>query len=196
MRSIDGSRVFLSCQVQWRFVNRAIDEVENDRVPAVILICRNSTDTAYYQRLRPYPRVLLRRQCVKFKNYENTPIGFGIVVFCVAKRNWKKLYCRFLDAFSPYGESNMPIDLSLCFCKKAIRDDGMSCAETLEDRDFVALTQRIHEQAAMSYRDHWMQCNACKKWRIVPYEVFTEFKDKEWQCSDLKYRCSRSIALL
>jgi len=93
-------------------VNRAIDEVENDKVPAVVLICRNSTDTAYYQRLRPYPRVLLRRQCVKFKNYENTPIGFGIVVFCIAKRNWKDLYGRFLDAFSPYGESNMPIDMS------------------------------------------------------------------------------------
>jgi hypothetical protein len=27
-------------QVQWRFVNRAIDEVENGGVPAVLLICR------------------------------------------------------------------------------------------------------------------------------------------------------------
>lgn len=31
-----------------------------------------------------------------------------------------------------------------------------------------------------------MQCNSCKKWRIVPYEIFVEFKDKEWHCSDLK----------
>lgn len=41
-----------SSQVQWRFVNRAIDEVENGSVPAVILIARNSTDTNYFQRLR------------------------------------------------------------------------------------------------------------------------------------------------
>ena len=76
---------------QWRFVNRAIDEVENDQVrlcvsagallllqgtapqpvwsqvPAVLLLCRNSTDTAYFQRLRPYPRVLLRRTNTRFK---------------------------------------------------------------------------------------------------------------------------------
>lgn len=57
-------------QVQWKFVNRAIDEVENGNVPAVLLICRNSTDTAYFQRLRPYPRVLLRRSSAQFKDYE------------------------------------------------------------------------------------------------------------------------------
>ena len=38
-----------SSQVQWRFINRAIDEVENDRVPALVLVCRNSTDTSYFQ---------------------------------------------------------------------------------------------------------------------------------------------------
>lgn len=81
-------------------------------MPAVILVCRNSTDAAYFQRLRPYPRVLLKRQCVRFKNYEHTPIGFGIVVFCIAKTNWKDLYGRFFDAFSRFGEMNMPIDLS------------------------------------------------------------------------------------
>lgn len=37
------------------------------QVPAVLLVCRNSTDTAYFQRLRPYPRVLLRRQNARFK---------------------------------------------------------------------------------------------------------------------------------
>ena len=62
-------------QVQWRFVNRAIDEVENGGVPAVVLVCRNSTDTGYFQRLRPYPRVLLRRLSARFKDYEKTPIG-------------------------------------------------------------------------------------------------------------------------
>ena len=55
------------------------------QVPAVLLVCRNSTDTAYFQRLRPYPRVLLRRSNTHFKDYDKTPIGFGIVVFCIAK---------------------------------------------------------------------------------------------------------------
>lgn len=37
------------------------------QVRAVLLLCRNSTDTAYFQRLRPYPRVLLRRTNTRFK---------------------------------------------------------------------------------------------------------------------------------
>lgn len=36
---------------------------------------RNSTDTAYFQRLRPYPRVLLRRCNTQFKDYDKCPIG-------------------------------------------------------------------------------------------------------------------------
>ena len=55
------------------------------QVPAVVLVCRNSTDTAYFQRLRPYPRILLRRMSALFKDYDKTPIGFGIAVFCLAK---------------------------------------------------------------------------------------------------------------
>ena len=55
------------------------------QVPAVVLVCRNSTDTGYFQRLRPYPRVLLRRLSAQFKDYEKTPIGFGVAVFCIAK---------------------------------------------------------------------------------------------------------------
>eukprot|EP00210_Caulerpa_lentillifera_P002266 g2176.t1 len=160
-------------QVQWRFVNRAVDEVENDRVPAVILVCRNSTDAAYYQRLRPYPRVLLKRQCVRFKNYEHTPIGFGIVVFCIAKKNWKDLYGRFFDAFCRFGEMNMPIDL-----------------QVLVDPEFVALLSRVQEQAAVSHRDHWVQCKDCKKWRMVSYETAQKFKNKDWHCSDLKPQCT------
>ncbi|CAD7702759.1 unnamed protein product, partial [Ostreobium quekettii] len=97
-------------QVQWRFVNRAIDEVENDRVPAVLLICRNSTDTAYFQRLTPYPRVLLRRHTSQCKDYDKSPIGFGIVVFCVAKGDCLDLYDRFVRFFGPWGEPNIVID--------------------------------------------------------------------------------------
>ena len=55
------------------------------QVPAVLLVCRNSTDTAYFQRLRPYPRVMLRRGNARFKDYDKTPIGFGVAVFCIAK---------------------------------------------------------------------------------------------------------------
>lgn len=54
-------------QIQWRFVNRAIDGVENGSVPAVVLVTRASTDTQYYSRLLPYPRILLRRGVVIFK---------------------------------------------------------------------------------------------------------------------------------
>ena len=46
---------------------------------------RTRTHTAYFQRLRPFPRVLLRRNSALFKDYDKTPIGFGIVVFCIAK---------------------------------------------------------------------------------------------------------------
>lgn len=87
------------------------------QVPAVLLLCRNSTDTAYFQRLRPYPRVLLRRTNTHFKgahpmplhavrnelawslqcgltlgavaDYSKTPIGFGICVFAIAKSSNK-----------------------------------------------------------------------------------------------------------
>jgi hypothetical protein len=62
--------------LQWRFINRAIDEVEWRRCAGVLLVCRNSTDTGYFQRLRPYPRVLLRRDAIRFKDYPSgTPIA-------------------------------------------------------------------------------------------------------------------------
>lgn len=35
----------------------------------MILVCRNSTDTAYFQRLRPYPRIMLLRYNTRFKDY-------------------------------------------------------------------------------------------------------------------------------
>ncbi|GMH33235.1 hypothetical protein BSKO_01069 [Bryopsis sp. KO-2023] len=157
-------------QVQWRFVNRAIDEVENGNVPAVILISRNSTDTGYYQRLRPYPRVLLRRQSIKFKNYDHTPIGFGIVVFCIArKQDCQNLFQRFIEAFSPYGEPNMAVD-----------------EELLSTPEFPVLLDRLREHAAVHQRDHWIQCSTCSKWRIIPYDTIQEFKDQEWTCKDLR----------
>ena len=66
--------------MQWRFINRAINEVEWGFCPGVLLVCRNSTDTSYFQRLLPFPRVFLRRSAIRFKDYDNTPIGFGIAL--------------------------------------------------------------------------------------------------------------------
>ena len=57
------------------------------QVPACLLIVRNSTDTKYYQRLQPYPRVLLRRESCRFKDYEDLPIAWGVVIFCIAKHD-------------------------------------------------------------------------------------------------------------
>lgn len=37
-----------------------------------ITVCRNSTDTRYFQRLRPYPRVHLLRSSIMFKDYDKT----------------------------------------------------------------------------------------------------------------------------
>lgn len=77
---------------------------------SVCVCCRNSTDTQYFQRLRPYPRVLLRRSSAQFKDYDKSPIGFGVAVFCLAKTNCRELYERFFDGFAPWGEPNIPID--------------------------------------------------------------------------------------
>nr|BCL66177.1 hypothetical protein [Volvox reticuliferus] len=144
-------------QTQWRFVNRAIDEVENGSVPAVLLLCRNSTDTAYFQRLRPYPRVMLRRTSARFKDYDKTPIGFGVAVFCIAPRGPARapLYQRFVAAFGDWGEPNIPID-----------------AAFVDSPAFLDLLDRLADHTTRHMRDTWVQCSACRKWRIVPYEVY------------------------
>nr|BBC28433.1 PWWP domain-containing protein [Yamagishiella unicocca] len=153
-------------QTQWRFVNRAIDEVESGSVPAVLLLCRNSTDTAYFQRLRPYPRVMLRRTSARFKDYDKTPIGFGVAVFCIARRGPARspLYRRFIDAFGDWGEPNIPID------------SAFVCSP-----EFCALLDRLSDHTTRHLRDNWAQCSACRKWRIVPYELFRLIDDDQQQ---------------
>jgi len=124
----------------WRFVNRAIDEVENRSVPGVLLLCRNrcarrasrlvrvtitptsanpcdvgtdSTDTKYFQRLGQYPRAFLRQNAIRFKDYDTSPIGFGIALFCIIKSDRQDsaaIFSRFYEHFSPYSEINMPVD--------------------------------------------------------------------------------------
>lgn len=39
-----------------------------------------------------------------------SPIGFGVVVFCIAKSDCHELYERFYEGFAQYGEPNIPID--------------------------------------------------------------------------------------
>jgi len=157
-------------QVQWRFINRAIDEVENDRVPGIVLVCRNSTDTAYFQRLTPYPRVLLRKSSVQFKDYEGTPIGFGIVVFCMAKNKCQDIYTRFYDVFAEHGEFNMPVDRTF-----------------MASPEFEGLLDRLKLVSSEQQRDNWILCSRCGKWRVVSYKECQEAeKAGDWTCKQLK----------
>lgn len=158
-----------SQQILWRFVNRAIDEVENDRVPACLLIVRNSTDTGYYQRLQPYPRVLLRRSACRFKDYDDLPIAWGVIIFCIAKHNVGSLYPRFYEAFAAAGEASIPVD-----------------AELLRSDAFAQLLVRLRLLAAQYHRDHWVLCSACGKWRILEFAAMQAVDmDSKWTCSQL-----------
>ncbi|KDD72680.1 hypothetical protein H632_c3034p0, partial [Helicosporidium sp. ATCC 50920] len=157
-----------SAQMQWRFVNRAIDAVENDEVPAVVLLCRNSTDAGFFQRLRPYPRVLLRRKSAHFKDYEKTPIGFGIAVFMLAKESRIHLYERFLKTFERAGEPCIPIDRGILHCP-----------------EFAALLARLRLWADRHHRDHWAQCGLCERWRIVHYAALDKARSGAWTCAQL-----------
>lgn len=53
----------------------------------------------------------------------------------------RQLYQRFLKAFSPYGEPNIPIDASF-----------------LETAAAAALLQRLQAHSERWHRDHWCQC--------------------------------------
>lgn len=83
-----------------------------EQVPACLLIVRNSTDTNYYQRLQPYPRVLLRRSACRFKDYDDLPIAWGVVVFCIAKHNLRYVFCEPHPSSERCGAHNMFSKLS------------------------------------------------------------------------------------
>lgn len=158
-------------QVQWRFINRAINEVEWERCPGIILVCRNSTDTSYFQRLLPFPRIHLRRTAVQFKDYRNCPIGFGICVFCIVSPTHPKqaeIYHRFYDEFHAAGEFNIPVDGTF-----------------VKSPPFIELTTRLHRVACEAYRDSWIACDVCDRWREIPFdEMLKARKSKVWQCRD------------
>ncbi|PNH02949.1 hypothetical protein TSOC_011031 [Tetrabaena socialis] len=158
--------------VLWRFVIRAIDEVERGSVPAVVLVARASTDTAWLQRLRPYPRVMLRRTSAQFKDYDKTPIGFGIAVFCLAGAGMRdQLYPRFIDAFEAWGEPSIPIDRAF-----------------MVSLEFKLLLARLCAHAKEFHRDNWVECGACGKWRILPYDEYRGLGGNDWTCAQLRGR--------
>ena len=158
-------------QVQWRFINRAINEVEWERCPGVILVCRNSTDTSYFQRLLPFPRIHLRRTAVQFKDYSHCPVGFGICVFCIVSPTNPKqaeMYHRFYDEFHQSGEFNIPVDNTF-----------------VKSSPFIELTTRLHLTACATYRDSWIACDVCDRWREIPFnQMLKARKSKVWQCRD------------
>ena len=158
-------------QVQWRFINRAINEVEWEHCPGIILVCRNSTDTSYFQRLLPFPRIHLRRKAVQFKDYSNCPIGFGICVFCIVSPTHPQqadIYSRFHDEFHAAGEFNIPVD-----------------GKFVKSPPFIELTTRLHRVACEDYRDSWIACDVCDRWREIPFDQMLKArKSKVWQCRD------------
>lgn len=46
------------------------------------------------------------------QDYDKSPIGFGVVVFCIAKTDKADMYTRFYESFCDYGEPNIPVDKS------------------------------------------------------------------------------------
>ena len=158
--------------VQWRFINRAINEVEWGHCPGILMVCRNSTDTSYFQRLLPFPRVFLRRDAIRFKDYDHTPIGFGIAVFCLVSPTLPKsekmaTYRRFFDEFQHAGEFDVPFD-----------------REFLHTAAFEELTDRLHVDSAKRFRDSWVACDACDRWReIPPTQSLAGVRAREtWRC--------------
>ena len=157
--------------VQWRFINRAINEVEWGRCPGILIICRNSTDTGYFQRLRPFPRCYLRRDAIRFKDYpDKTPIAFGICAFVLCRDPDKQadIYPRFVDAFANRGEVALPIDAPF------VR--SLACQQLLV---------RLHAESTASQRDSWVCCDACGRWRSLPHGTdVSALADVAWTCRE------------
>jgi hypothetical protein len=196
-----------SSTVQWRFVNRCSNEIEgglfetggsggggsgrgargnanananatptNGRhLRAIALLTRNSTDTSFFQRLRCFPRVYLRRNAMRFSDYEKTPIGFGVCLFLLAPIGapWTPaLIQRFYEHLSPYGEPGVPVDLEL-----------------VRSVAFMRLLSRLQVETERDHRDHFAQCDSCRRWRAVDHGIAAAIKragqGSRWTCSEL-----------
>jgi hypothetical protein len=198
--------------VQWRFVNRCADEVEawrgggeraspaeedgaspaspsssptaDRRLKAIALLTRNSTDTSFFQRLRAYPRVYLRRSAVLFRDYGGKhPIGFGCVIFLLSPlaAPWTPgLIERFFEQMAPHGEPGVGVDL-----------------EMVRSPAFLPLLARLGGEAARHHRDHWARCGACGRWRVVEHGVAALLRAQgagaRWTCAELGRRRGRPV---
>jgi hypothetical protein len=109
----------------------------------------------------------------QFKDYDSTPIGFGVAVFCLAGERAPgraDLYARFYAAFRPHGEACIPVDAAL-----------------VASGAFAALLARLHAHAAAHHRDCWAQCGACGRWRVVGAGVAAELEEADaWECAMLR----------
>eukprot|EP00873_Tetraselmis_striata_P034833 jgi/Tetstr1/455097/TSEL_041949.t1 len=164
--------------LQWRFINRAIDEVESGRCEGAIILCRGSPDTNWWPRLRPYPRVLCRRRAVQFLDYYKTPIAFGVAIFCLVPQgpNQMNIYQRFYATLQHKGEVCIPIDASL-----------------MASHAFSSLLSRLHTQATANEREHWLRCDSCCRWRRVPFAMWRRWGGSrssagEWTCREVDPR--------
>ena len=155
----------------WRWLNRAVDEVENGHCPAIIAITPNSTDANYFQRFRPYLRCSLRRDSIQFKDYVHKPQRFGITLFCIAMWDQRCYHKKFYDAFSAHG------DVSIVLDPIAFQGDFLN-----------NLLVRNKHKTDETLRDQWVQCENCDVFRQVHYSLFREVRanpNKKWTCADL-----------
>jgi len=78
------------------------------------------------------------------------------------------MYTRFFDEFAHAGEFNIPFDRTF-----------------LATPAFAQLTDRLHRAAAEKYRDSWVACDACDRWREIPSQSLAEVGAKAtWRCKD------------
>jgi hypothetical protein len=113
---------------------------------------------------------MLRRTTAQFKDYNKSPPGFGIAVFCVAQHSKRNLFADFVTAFHSFGEPSIPFDGELLKCDS-----------------FYQQLERSKAFAKQHYRDHWVQCSHCQKWRIIDFGAAEAIKETdEWNCSDLR----------
>ena len=76
-------------------------------------------------------------------------------------------YRRFFDEFQHAGEFDVPFD-----------------REFLHTAAFEELTDRLHVDSAKRFRDSWVACDACDRWReIPPTQSLAGVRAREtWRC--------------
>lgn len=68
-------------------------------------------------------------------------------------------------------------------------------ADWLQTSSFSDGFERLKEHVDEFQRDHWIQCVACQKWRIISFESMLAGRDQDWNCKDLRYARSRLYSM-